>query len=895
MLRLIPVTALALCLWVGFAQAAADETKPGANRDDGSVASETAPRSRFAITLVTAAEPVVDLERYQREFPGHVVYRAQTTANGTSLHVVRVGFFHNVADAYAVRRRLRTRYPDAWAVAVSQSEYDRATATSQTAVLAAPPSENISPAERAAALPRPATAPALPAPRGANIFSIRLVSEDKPPTVRAEDLPAAYRGFQLYVASPKNSLPPPYQLHLGFFANHREAEDARQALKASFPQAKIVTVSAQDRIAAVSAPQDAAAVPPTQDAAGAAEARPEETTAPSALAAATGAAATGAAGTAAATVGETSGALAVPAADSKLEAGASATPTTTVAAAPEPVPTPAAGPVPAQTPADETPIDRQAAGLLGRAREALTADRNAEALDLLEQVLRLPPNAHTQDAQELVGVTRERNGEIARARKEYELYLKLYPEGEGTDRVRQRLAALDTPPVGATASAPAAKPTQTLTFGGISMYYYYGASKIETQPFDLNANPLDQTTLSLTDQSAIISTVDYTTRWRSDRYDNRFVFRDTYTANFTDIADDNRLNAAYYDLKDKQLDYGARVGRQPGNTAGILLPFDGARLNYGFASQWRGNLQAGKLVDYYSDYNKRFVGASLDMGTFAERWNATAYVIGQVVDGISDRQAVGTEIRYLDARRSLLALLDYDTSYSVLNSAVLQGTWQTAGGATYNLLLDRRLSPPMMTTNALIGETATSIGELLNTLSEDEIRAYAKARTATASVYQIGAAFPVNSAWQLGGDVQLTNISGTETIGTVPGNPSTGNQYTYALQAIGTGVLTKRDSMTVRMSHVDADSFQGQALSFFSRTLIGSRWRYDLTLAYYQQHDNLDVDLERLTPTIKFGYNWKENLVFELEIGSEYTKTSSAVGTEDTTRRFGSIGFRWDF
>ena len=49
-----------------------------------------------------------------------------------------------------------------------------------------------------------------------------------------------------------------------------------------------------------------------------------------------------------------------------------------------------------------------------------------------------------QNAQEMLGVSREKNGQLAGAKKEYEIYLKKYPRGEGADRVRQRLFALRT-------------------------------------------------------------------------------------------------------------------------------------------------------------------------------------------------------------------------------------------------------------------------------------------------------------------------------------------------------------------------------------------------------------------------------------------------------------------
>jgi tetratricopeptide (TPR) repeat protein len=888
MLRAILVAAITICATV-LGTAAAEPASEAQPASRTSRTSRPAVQTRFALTLVTSTEPVADLERYQRDLPGWVVYQTRANIYGAATYVVRLGFFADVAEAYVVRRALLTRYPDTWTAAIGPQEYEAAMASRQVAATE-PRKETVDPAAAAAAVRPPETATTQPVPARANILAIHLSSHTQSPELRPEELPASYQGYHLYVTPESAADTGRYQLRLGFFANRREAENARQELARRFPQARVVEVSAQEHLLTPQPPRGPpaggaaalAAVSPAPAAPGAKDSPTVAGKDDTGAAGTVGAAAAGAAGFAAgatATVGETT-------------AAAAATAAPIPPAAKTELPERSKSPAP---PTADPAIEQEASQLLERARAELTAGNNTAALEPLERILRLPPNSASPDAQELAGVARERNGEIPRARAEYELYLKLYPEGDAADRVRQRLANLAAP--AATAAKPSDKqrPTQVLTYGGLSQYYYYGASKIETQPFDLNSNPLDQTTLSLTDQSAIITSLDYTTRWRSERYDNRVVFRDTYTANFTDIDDTNRLNAAYYDLKDKQLDYGARVGRQPGNTAGILLPFDGARVNYGFASQWRGNLQGGKLVDYYTHYDKKFVGASLDAGTFAERWNTSVYVIGQEVDGISDREAVGAEVRYFDPRRSLFALLDYDTSYSVMNTAVLQGTWQTDGKGTYNLLVDRRKSPPMQTSNALIGETATSIRELLNTLSEEEIRQLAKARTATASVYQVGAAYPINSAWQLGGDVQLTNISATETIGTVPGTPGTGNQYTYALQATGTGVLSKRDSMTLRASYVAAPTFDGQALSAYSRTLFAERWALDVSLLYYTQRDSLDVELVRLTPTFKLGYNVKSNLVFEFEFGIERTDTSSTFAEENTTRRFGSLGYRWDF
>lgn len=544
-------------------------------------------------------------------------------------------------------------------------------------------------------------------------------------------------------------------------------------------------------------------------------------------------------------------------------------------------------------------VEKRAVALLGLAKEALTSRKNDEAISLLNNLLRLPQNSASREGRELLGLAYERFGAIRRAKEEYAIYLKLYPAGKDSERVRLRLANLDKPGVEEKtrlAQRRRERPPISIIYGGVSQTYYRGSSKVETKPFDLSGNPLNTTTLTATDQSALITSLDFTHRYRSERFDNRFVFRDTNTQNFLENSKDvNRLNAVYYDFRDKQLDGGGRLGRQPGSTAGILLPFDGARFNYGISSTVRLNLQAGNLVDFYSPYDKKFTGFSVDLGPFAQRWSGTAYSIKQEVDGVSDREAVGVEVRYFAPASSFLFVADYDTSYSLLNTAMLQGTWTTPNKVTYNFLLDHRKSPPIMTTNALIGETVTSVREMLLTLSEAEIRRIAVARTADVNMAQFGATKPVSQKWQLGGDVQLTKISGTETINGVTGQPGTDNQYTYSVQMTGVGIFSRRDSLTFRGSYIDAPTFAGNALSAFYRSLLGQRWTMDLTMTQYNQEDNLGTKLDRLTPTIKLGYRQKPNLTFEFEFGIENSSTKSTTSEDKSNRKFGSIGYRWDF
>ena len=93
-----------------------------------------------------------------------------------------------------------------------------------------------------------------------------------------------------------------------------------------------------------------------------------------------------------------------------------------------------------------TEVEREAAKLSRDARTALETGDFENAVVLLNRLLNLPPNAWSEEAQEQIGLARERLGEIAKAKAEYELYLKLYPDGPGAARIQQRLAALSIAP-----------------------------------------------------------------------------------------------------------------------------------------------------------------------------------------------------------------------------------------------------------------------------------------------------------------------------------------------------------------------------------------------------------------------------------------------------------------
>lgn len=559
-------------------------------------------------------------------------------------------------------------------------------------------------------------------------------------------------------------------------------------------------------------------------------------------------------------------------------------------------------------------VEAQAASLMKQARAALEAGNHEQAVNLFNQLLFLPPNTFSQEGQELIGLAREKNGELAKAKAEYELYLKLFPDGEGAARVRQRLAALPQAiPVARDAAARAAAPRVVKTFGGsLSQYYYGGQSRIQTA-FS-TPTTVDKSTISSIDQSLLVTNVDLNGRYRDAQADQRVVFRDTYSWSFLDSSPSrNRLTSAYYDYKGLQNRVGARLGRQSGYSGGLPNRFDGALLNYGFMPKLKVNLAAGLPVEFPAiDSDRKFWGVSLDADNLASRWSGNVFFVDQWVDDLSDRRATGGEIRYFDERRSLYTLVDYDVSYDLLNIAMLQGSWQTAGQTTFNLLLDRRRAPTLSTNNALYNSAITAlpppipttIKQLLATYSEDQIRALAEDATAIAYQAQFGVTTPLSETWQLGADFGLTNIGALPQVvlddGTILNpSPATGNIYNYALRAIGTNLFSGRDIHVFSLSYTDAPestpAFNGVQVAYNNTTYLGNKWVLEPSLKYYSQQTDPSTDVKRWTPGIRISYRIRETLSLDAEYIYEHATTNSP-GTQDISQtHYFSAGYRWDF
>ena len=549
--------------------------------------------------------------------------------------------------------------------------------------------------------------------------------------------------------------------------------------------------------------------------------------------------------------------------------------------------------VPAPATPEDTSTDAQAATLLAVAQSAFDGGNYDAATASINPLLNLPPNKSSRRAHELAGLARLNAGDRARAAQEFELFLKLYPDGQDSDAVRQLLASL--PPVGqhpVQDTFPSVAGITSVTSGSLSSIYYGGKSDTRTLMENYIDNgipvPRSDTTLSNTDQKQVQTHVDLNWRFRDTEKDMRFVFRDAFTDDILNNSKSReRLTALYFDYKSLQLGGNLRIGRQSPTGGGVLYRFDGIQAGYVFKPKWKVNAVVGKPTDYLLDTRRSFYGASVDAQALTQELSGSAYLIEQVIDSETDRSAWGGDLRYFKGGLTASGQLDYDRVLHALNIASVQSTWQMSEATSFNTLLDRRTTPVLSLGNALffpdpaLTVQAQRIQELLGTTPIDTLRERVKTLNAYQTQFRAGGTHTLTANWQTGADFSLSStdaIPGVPSLGILP-QASTGNRWGVSTQLIGTNLYSGRDTHVFNVSLMGGPTDHGTLLSYNNLSSLGEQWQLEPSVKYYTQSSTTSGDSNTKTVGIRGIYRLRHQISLESELTYEKNDTTGVTTT----------------
>ena len=545
----------------------------------------------------------------------------------------------------------------------------------------------------------------------------------------------------------------------------------------------------------------------------------------------------------------------------------------------------------AATPSNTTLTDPDLAKTMKQAKDAFRHKDYATAIPLLTKLLEQPEFPQRAEAQELLGLAHERSGQLAHAKSDYEEYLRRYPQGAGADRVRKRQRAL----------ALATRPSQSgqVALGEESPWRFYGGlSQIYRQ--DATSLRTDTTSTDVTTQNALLNDVGLVARRRGERFDfsTRAAAGYTYDMLTDGPGDQSRVTMLFAELTDRELDWTVRAGRQSGSAGGLFGTFDGLYAGYQVRPRVRINANFGYPVESTRDgpnTDRQFVGLTADFGTFANAWDFSVYAVSQDYYGATDRQAVGSEVRYYKPGVTFVGLFDYDIHYQDLNNVLLLGTLALPGRWTVNANLDHRKSPGLTTRNAMIGQPVTSFDQLFDLFSPAEIEQLARDRTAESNSYTLSVSRPLGERWQWSMDFAGMTLGATPASGGVAATADSGTDVAVSTQLLGFGLFGRGDVSSLGLQYLSGTSSETLSLGLSSQFPVGELWRIQPRLRVDQRKFDVDNSTQLIyMPTLRTELRVRR-FTMELEGGAEIGSRDLGQTSEDTTRYYFSLGYRYDF
>jgi tetratricopeptide (TPR) repeat protein len=539
-----------------------------------------------------------------------------------------------------------------------------------------------------------------------------------------------------------------------------------------------------------------------------------------------------------------------------------------------------------------TLTEEQLDSLMLRAKTDLKNKKYSGSIRYFNAIVASGESEYSQEALELLGLARQRNGQKAHAVSTYEKYLERYPDSEGSDRVSQRLAGLLT-----ASSSPVEKirmetdiDDNTTTYGSLSQYYQSNTASVGDAG-------------DITNVSQLITYFDVTSEYRTPDYEHHLQLTSNHVYDF--VADENdkdsefRFYDTYYELTHRKTGSSGRIGRQRLQVGGIFSRFDGLSAGYQFTPDMRLNILAGFPVDVDNktsiNEHKNFYGLTFETGTFFDHWNMNLFYFDQKNDGLTDGNSIGTELRYRDNNTAIFGLIDYDLFYDEINLLQVNANRFFDHGRTAFINAYTRKVPLQTTSNALIGRQEKTIDELKKVMNIEQIYQLAKDRTADNTTLTVGGAQPINKKYQASADITFIRTGETIASGGVAATPDTGTNYYVNTQLVANNLLSNKDTTVLGIRYYDTNTFDTTSFIANTRFPITRNWRINPRLQYDIRTLSDGRSQKIIRALFRTDYRYLSKARFDFELGYDDINDEAAGEILASNNLYFTLGYRWDF
>ena len=537
------------------------------------------------------------------------------------------------------------------------------------------------------------------------------------------------------------------------------------------------------------------------------------------------------------------------------------------------VPAPAPAPAPARIAVGSS----EPSALLERARQEFIDGNYARVIAITDRISETGDLIQVREALELAGITRERQRKFPQAIVLYEALLDTEPEPETQSRIESRLEGIRTMSL-----APKTRMASDARGGERSPWSSRGMLMQFYQDDMIDRPDEDLTSVN----RVLVTNLDLFAQRKTDTDKLELRLDAGLVNDFIDDSTESRLATA--SIEYARDEFSLIGGRQRRTLTGVYGGFDGISFTDLSHSGFQLAAAYGYVVQSsFSDFNSEqpFIGANLNLAPYS--WLDTSFfLIHQEVSGLTDRDSVGSEIRYHADGSFVYGFIDYDLFYEELNNLSLNSNFQLIGNWTLNLNLSLGYSPTLSTLNSLQGQAVASIDELRDIFSDDEIYQLAQDRSSKSQNLFLAANYRFDASRHLYVYLSALTLEATEASGGVEQIPSA-DDLQLAVDYSFQGLLTDNDYATLggRIS----DSTTGEILSVRARSRFGGNHQisYDPRIQLDLRRNKKDGNEQlMLKPSFKVTYRMSNKLSFEGIFGFEYSDLNLPELEEQFTYSF---------
>ncbi len=501
--------------------------------------------------------------------------------------------------------------------------------------------------------------------------------------------------------------------------------------------------------------------------------------------------------------------------------------------------------------------------LLEQARQKLIDKNYARVLRITDKVIEIGNDDQRQSAMELAGIARERQRNFAQAIRIYREFLTLYPNSRQVSRIRSRLQGLLTmreEPRKKLEDKKATDQSPWDYFGTFSQYYRH--------------DTLDQQGQNAQNTGSLLSTdLDVTVRRKKGDDSLQFRFNGGLINDFTDKTNEGRLSRAEVRFQDGIADFEVIGGRQSRTINGYSGRFDGVVFTQYDPQRFDYSLFAGSPVQTSAsgfDSERWFAGGGMSFRPL-KGLSLDWYAYVQQISGLTDRQVTGVEWQYRPQHGFLFGSLEYDFYFDEIDHFSVVANYRTRNKWVLNLNWDYRYSPVLATLNALQGQTATTLNELKNGFTADQIHQLAQDRTARNQTLFVGASYSIDLNRLVSLNLSSSHTDATVASGGVDASPES-TELQFSADYSFKGWFMNDDFATWGLRLSDSDT--ASVVSVQARSRLPALHSIFYTPRLRLDHRSNKSDNAKqwiLAPEIKLSYRYSRKMSLEGSFGFEYS------------------------